>query len=66
MALTRADLAAIRAVLETRLGWQHPLTQRVHQEHEATPPEMPSEQPMTSTDISADSDERTVQWDPQN
>ena len=64
--LTRAELAAIVAVLETRLGWDHPLTQAAQRAHEATPPEMPSEQPMTSTDISADSDERAVQWDPQN
>ena len=37
--LTRADLAAIRAILETRYGWHHPLTQRVHQAWQAAPPE---------------------------
>lgn len=37
--LTRAELAAIRAILEARYGWTHPLTQRVHRAHEATPPE---------------------------
>ena len=35
--LTRAQLAAIRAVLEVRLGWDHPLTQAIHEAHEATP-----------------------------
>lgn len=37
--LTRAQLAAARAVLENRLGWQHPLTQAVHAAYEATPPD---------------------------
>ena len=37
--LTRAELAAIRAILETRYGWNHPLTQRVHHAWQATPPE---------------------------
>ena len=38
--LTRSQLTAILAVLETRLGWDHPLTQAVaHARDEATPPE---------------------------
>lgn len=37
--LTRAELAAIRAVLEVHHGWHDPLTQRVNQEWAATPPE---------------------------
>ena len=41
--LTRAQLAAIRAVLEVRLGWGHPLTQAIHETHEATEPEPPTE-----------------------
>lgn len=28
--LTRAELAALVAILETRYGWHHPLTQRLH------------------------------------
>lgn len=37
--LTRAELAAIRAVLEVRLGWEHRLTQRVHDEWQTAQPE---------------------------
>lgn len=37
--LTRGELIAIRAVLEVRLGWAHKLTQRVHEEWAAQPPE---------------------------
>lgn len=37
--LTRSELIAIRAVLEVDLGWEHKLTQRVHEEWKATPPE---------------------------
>lgn len=37
--LTRAQLAAIRAILETHYGWNHPLTQAIHRAHEATPPD---------------------------
>lgn len=39
--LTRAELAAIRAILETHYGWGHHLTQRIHEEWKATPPEPP-------------------------
>ena len=42
--LTRAQLAAIRAVLEVRLGWDHPLTQAIHETHEATEPEPTEEE----------------------
>ena len=42
--LTRAQLAAIRAVLEVRLGWDHPLTQAIHAAHEATEPEPTEEE----------------------
>lgn len=45
--LTRAELAALLATCEVRLGWDHPLTQRVREEREALPPETaaPEEQP---------------------
>lgn len=35
--LTRSQLAAIRAVLETRLGWNHPITQAIHRAWQQTP-----------------------------
>lgn len=37
--LTRAELAAARAVLEVHLGWNHLLTQAIHRAREATQPQ---------------------------
>ena len=42
--LTRAQLLAIAAVLEVRLGWEHPLTQAVWAAHNQQPPETREEE----------------------